>query len=59
MIEPNNDTLAEMLEGTRDALEKAHAKIAKLERANSALANMVLIYAYRAQMSENRTQISD
>ena len=49
MIVPNNDTLAEMLEGTRDALEKALAKVTKLEAANSALANQVLVYARRAE----------
>ena len=49
MIVPNNDTLAEMLEGTRDALEKALAKVTKLESANSALANQVLVYARRAE----------
>jgi hypothetical protein len=49
MIEPNNDSLAEMLEGTRDALEKALIKITKLELANGDLANKVLIYAHRAE----------
>jgi len=49
MIVPKNDTLAEMLEGTRDALEKALAKVTKLESANSALANQVLVYARRAE----------
>lgn len=49
MIIPNNDSLAEMLEGTRDALEKALARVQKLESANSALANQVLIYARRAE----------
>lgn len=54
MIEPNNDTLAEMLEGTRDALEKALIKIAKLEAEKKDLANMVLIYAYRAELRQKR-----
>lgn len=49
MIIPNNDSLAEMLEGTRDALEKALARVQKLESANSALADQVLIYARRAE----------
>jgi hypothetical protein len=48
MIEPNNDTLAEMLEGTRDALEKALAKTARLEVEKADLAEKVLIYAHRA-----------
>ena len=46
MIKPKNDTLAEMLEGTRDALEKALIKIAKLEVEKSELANMVLTREY-------------
>lgn len=49
MIEPNNDALAEMLEGTRDALEKALVKIAKLKAEKSELANQVLIYCHRAE----------
>jgi len=49
MIIPNNDSLAEMLEGTRDALEKALARVQKLESANGALADQVLIYARRAE----------
>lgn len=51
MIKPNNDTLAEMLEGTRDALEKAIGRIAKLEAEKADLANKVLIYAHRAEHS--------
>ena len=46
---PNNDTLAEMLEGTRDALEKALVKIAKLEVEKSELANRVLIHLHRTE----------
>lgn len=53
MIIPNNDSLAEMLEGTRDALEKALARVQKLESANSALVNQVLIYARRARAQDS------
>lgn len=52
MIEPNNESLAEMLEGTRDALEKALIKITKLELANGDLANKVLVYAHRAESAK-------
>lgn len=53
MIEPNNDTLAEMLEGTRDALEKALIKITRLEIEKGHLANNVLVYAHRAEQAES------
>lgn len=51
MKQPNNDGLAEMLEATRAELRKAVAKIAKLEVEKAELANMVLIYAYRAEQA--------
>lgn len=56
MIKPNNDTLAEMLEGTRDALEKALVKVAKLEAEKAELVNMVVIYAARAEVRNSRNQ---
>lgn len=52
MKQPNDDSLAEMLEGTRTALRHAVARIAKLEVEKSELANMVLIYAYRAEQNK-------
>lgn len=55
-IEPNNDSLAEMLEGTRDALEKALIKVAKLEREKADLANKVLVHAYRADTAQSLLQ---
>ena len=48
-LAPNNDGLAEMLEGARSELRKAVAKIAKLEVEKADLANMVLVYAHRAE----------
>jgi len=55
-IEPNNDSLAEMLEGTRDALEKALIKIAKLKLEKADLANKVLVYAHRAETAQSLLQ---
>jgi hypothetical protein len=52
MKQPNDDGLAEMLEGTRVELSKAAAKIAKLEVEKSELVNMVLRYLYRAEKAE-------
>lgn len=49
---PNDYGLEEMLEATRTELRKAVAKIAKLEVEKSELANMVLVYAYRAKHTE-------
>jgi uncharacterized protein (UPF0335 family) len=51
MKQPNDDGLAEMLEATRAELRRAVAKIAKLEVEKADLANMVLIYAYRAEQA--------
>lgn len=49
---PNDSGLAEMLEATRAELRKAVGKIAKLEVEKSDLANMVLVYAYRAKHTD-------
>ena len=52
MKKPNDDSLAEMLEATRAELRRATAKIAKLEVEKSELANMALLYLYRAEKAE-------
>lgn len=55
---PNDYSLAEMLEGTRAELWRAIAKIAKLEVEKSDLANMVLVYAYRAKHTEGSAPVA-
>lgn len=55
---PNDYGLAEMLEATRAELRKAVGKIAKLEAEKSELANMVLVYAYRAKHTEGSAPVA-